>query len=191
MLVERINRYLNKGLKIMVNKQDSPCIALEAIILLNYAWNSCPVPAPIYPAVSLLLAANSNSQSTSPLESTSNSCLCQAPSSLTPASLLLASTPVIKLHLSLWRNIDAGIENSSIPDGVTHVSTTRGILSSPTNPPAPMPNAASLTNSNIHSQAPGRLSHHFLADHTSWSIVSIQNAVTRSTHWHFCLTLSN
>jgi hypothetical protein len=44
MLVERINRYLNKGLKIMVNKQDSPCIALEAIILLIYAWNSCPVP---------------------------------------------------------------------------------------------------------------------------------------------------
>ncbi len=44
MLVERINRYLNKGLKIMVNKQDSPCIALEAILLLIYTWNSCPVP---------------------------------------------------------------------------------------------------------------------------------------------------
>jgi hypothetical protein len=44
MLVERINCYLNKGLKIMVNKQDSPCIALKAILLLIYAWNSCPVP---------------------------------------------------------------------------------------------------------------------------------------------------
>ncbi len=44
MLVEQINGYLNKGLKIMVNKQDSPCIALEAILLLIYAWNSCPVP---------------------------------------------------------------------------------------------------------------------------------------------------
>ncbi len=44
MLVERINRYLNKGLKIVVNKRDSPRIALEAILLLIYAWNSCPVP---------------------------------------------------------------------------------------------------------------------------------------------------
>jgi hypothetical protein len=148
-------------------------------------------PALIYPTVLLLLAANSNSQSTSPLESTLNSCLRQAPSSLTPVSLLLASTPVIKSHQSLWRNIDAGIENLSTPDGATHVSTTRGISSSPANPPAPTPNAASLTNFNIHSQAPGGLSHHFLADHTSWSIVAIQNAVTRSTHQHFCLTLSN
>jgi hypothetical protein len=45
MLVEHINRYLNKGLKIMVNKRDSPHIALEAILLLIYAWNSCPVPS--------------------------------------------------------------------------------------------------------------------------------------------------
>jgi hypothetical protein len=44
MLVERINRYLNKGLKIMVNEQDSPRIALKEILLLIYAWNSCPVP---------------------------------------------------------------------------------------------------------------------------------------------------
>ncbi len=28
----------------MVSEQDSPCIALEAILLLIYAWNSCPVP---------------------------------------------------------------------------------------------------------------------------------------------------
>jgi hypothetical protein len=44
MLVERINCYLNKGLKIMTNERDSVCIALEAILLLIYAWNSCPVP---------------------------------------------------------------------------------------------------------------------------------------------------
>jgi hypothetical protein len=44
MLVERTNRYLNKGLKIMVNERDSPCIALKAILLLIYAWNSCLVP---------------------------------------------------------------------------------------------------------------------------------------------------
>jgi hypothetical protein len=44
MLVERINRYLNEGLCIMTNKRDSIRIALEAILLLIYAWNSCPVP---------------------------------------------------------------------------------------------------------------------------------------------------
>ena len=37
-------RYLNKGLSIMSNERDSVRIALEAILLLLYAWNSCPVP---------------------------------------------------------------------------------------------------------------------------------------------------
>ena len=44
MLVERINRYLNKGLKIMTNERDSVRVAMESILLLLYAWNSCPVP---------------------------------------------------------------------------------------------------------------------------------------------------
>ena len=44
MLIERINRYLNSGLKIMSNERDTVRIALECILLLLYAWNSCPVP---------------------------------------------------------------------------------------------------------------------------------------------------
>ena len=44
MLVERVNRYVTKGLKIMCNERDSIRVALEAILLLLYAWNSCPVP---------------------------------------------------------------------------------------------------------------------------------------------------
>ncbi len=43
-MVERVNWYLNKGLKIMTNKQDSVRVALKAILLLLYAWNSCPIP---------------------------------------------------------------------------------------------------------------------------------------------------
>jgi hypothetical protein len=43
MMVERINWYLAKGLKIMTNEQDSVRIALKAILLLFYAWNSCPI----------------------------------------------------------------------------------------------------------------------------------------------------
>ena len=44
MLVERVNRYVTKGLKIMCNECNSVMIALDAILLLLYAWNSCPVP---------------------------------------------------------------------------------------------------------------------------------------------------
>ena len=44
MLVERLNRYLNKGLCIMSNERDSVRVTLEALLLLVYAWNSCPVP---------------------------------------------------------------------------------------------------------------------------------------------------
>jgi hypothetical protein len=44
MMVKRINQYLTKGLKIMTNECNSVQIALEAILLLRYAWNSCPIP---------------------------------------------------------------------------------------------------------------------------------------------------
>ncbi len=44
MLVEWINWHLNKGLRIMCNKQDSIGVVLEAILSLLYAWNLCPVP---------------------------------------------------------------------------------------------------------------------------------------------------
>ena len=47
MLVDRVNRYLTKGLKIMCNERDSVRVALEAILLLLYAWNSCPVPGTV------------------------------------------------------------------------------------------------------------------------------------------------
>jgi hypothetical protein len=44
MLVERVNRYLTKGLKIMCIERDLVRIANEAVLLLLYAWNLCPVP---------------------------------------------------------------------------------------------------------------------------------------------------
>ncbi len=44
MLVKWVNRYINKGLKIKANVRDSIQVALEAILLLIYAWNSWPVP---------------------------------------------------------------------------------------------------------------------------------------------------
>jgi hypothetical protein len=44
MLIERVYCYLTTGLKIMCNEQDLVRIACEAILLLLYAWNSCPIP---------------------------------------------------------------------------------------------------------------------------------------------------
>jgi hypothetical protein len=42
-LVEHVNRYLNKGLKLMTNERGSVGIAMEAILLLLYMWNSAPI----------------------------------------------------------------------------------------------------------------------------------------------------
>jgi hypothetical protein len=44
MLVECVNCYLNKGLKIMTNEWDLVWVAMEAILLLLYAWNRAPIP---------------------------------------------------------------------------------------------------------------------------------------------------
>jgi hypothetical protein len=44
MLVERLCHYFNKGLTIMCNERDTVRVALESLLLLLYAWNSCPVP---------------------------------------------------------------------------------------------------------------------------------------------------
>jgi hypothetical protein len=42
-IVKHVNRYLMFGLKIMTNERKSVHVALEATLLLLYAWNSCPI----------------------------------------------------------------------------------------------------------------------------------------------------
>ncbi len=42
-MVKGVNCYLNKGLKVISNKQGSIWIAMEAILLLLYVWNSAPI----------------------------------------------------------------------------------------------------------------------------------------------------
>jgi hypothetical protein len=44
MIVEHLCRYFNKGLRIMTNERGTVRVALESLLLLLYAWNSCPVP---------------------------------------------------------------------------------------------------------------------------------------------------
>ena len=43
MLVERVTKYLNKGLRVMTNERGTVRISMEALLLLIYAWNSAPV----------------------------------------------------------------------------------------------------------------------------------------------------
>jgi hypothetical protein len=44
MITECLCRYFNKGLRIMTNERGTVRVALESLLLLLYAWNSCPVP---------------------------------------------------------------------------------------------------------------------------------------------------
>ncbi len=44
MLVEQINRFLNKTLKIFCNERDFIQVAVEGILLSLYAWYSAPIP---------------------------------------------------------------------------------------------------------------------------------------------------
>jgi hypothetical protein len=44
MLVKLLCRYYNKGLSITTNEYNSVHMALEALLLLLYTWNSCPIP---------------------------------------------------------------------------------------------------------------------------------------------------
>ena len=44
MIVERVNRFLNSGIKILCQERGSTMIGREAVLLLIYAWNSAPIP---------------------------------------------------------------------------------------------------------------------------------------------------
>ena len=44
MLVERVIHYLNKALEIFCSERGAVKVALEAILLSLYAWNSAPIP---------------------------------------------------------------------------------------------------------------------------------------------------
>jgi hypothetical protein len=105
MIVERLNRYLNEGLRIMTNKRDSTRIALKGILLLIYAWNSCPVPGT---NISRSLVA-AHSQLTFPQVNMQNYIRCLGQSNRTPRNWPRDCPLVAKLQISLSGSIAAGI----------------------------------------------------------------------------------
>ena len=44
LFVERIDQHLNKGIKICTQERGTPAMSRDAILLVIYGWNSCPVP---------------------------------------------------------------------------------------------------------------------------------------------------
>ena len=58
MLVERVNRYINKGLKIMTNERESIRVALEAILLLITPGTLAPFRGQTFLEALLLSDAN-------------------------------------------------------------------------------------------------------------------------------------
>jgi hypothetical protein len=116
MLVERVNRYLNKGLKIMTNERDSIRVALKAILLLIYAWNSCPVPGTDISRS--LVAAGCEFQFPINFSSGKDGALTSIPAqlNLTLVSLPNVSALATKLHCFLSASSTAGIAISSIHD---------------------------------------------------------------------------
>ena len=43
-IVERVNEYFDKGIKIFANERGTPAVSRESVLMLVYAWNLAPVP---------------------------------------------------------------------------------------------------------------------------------------------------
>ncbi len=119
MLVERVNRYLNKGLKIMTNERDSVRVAMEAILLLFMHGIAHPSPARTSPAAWLPSTKNFNFLSTFQLISTWNSLLLLPQSPPIRVTSLLVSAHSGKSLPSLTMNSGLIIGNSSTHDNPT------------------------------------------------------------------------
>ena len=59
MLVERLCRYFNKGMKIFTTEHFQDLATKEeGLLMFLYGWNCCPVAALIFPIVSVSLEGN-------------------------------------------------------------------------------------------------------------------------------------
>ena len=152
MLVERINRYLNKGLKIMCNERESIRVAQESILLLLYAWNSCPIAGT---DISRSLVAVGREfqfpidfSSDKHLELTSTTNAIQSYSNQL-ALRLEACHKVAHLLVTEMRSYHREMINAKRPDPRVYAP---GILYSPAPLSNQMLNAVSLTNLNLRTR---------------------------------------
>jgi hypothetical protein len=144
MLVESINRYLNQGLRIMCNERYSNRVALEAILLLIYALNSCPVPGT---NISRSMVAVFR-EFAFPIDFSSgkHAELYSAPGTIESYSKVRASSHVVRSPCSLLRSSAAGITNSSTPDDKILTSILSATLFFPAEQRTPIQSVAKSTN---------------------------------------------
>ena len=118
-LVERVNKFINKGLRVMTTERGSTRIASEAILLLLYAWNSAPIPGTDLSrslvAIGRVFSFPIDFSAAKHLELTSS------PESVVSyakdqATLMSASLEVAKLLLEEARSYHREYINSSHPD---------------------------------------------------------------------------
>jgi hypothetical protein len=119
MIVERVNRYIDKGLRIMTNERNSIRVAFEAILLLIYAWNSAPIPGTDLPrslvAIGRVFSFPIDWSVSKHLELTSSP--DQVVSYAKDQAVLLeASQSIAKLLLEEHRSWHRELINSSRPD---------------------------------------------------------------------------
>jgi hypothetical protein len=142
MLVERINRYLNKGLKVMTIERDSVRVATEVLLLLIYAWNSAPIPGTNLPRS--LVVCGRVFQFPIDISAAKHLDLSLSPASVESyakdqAMLLSASIDIARVPLM---NTAVGIVNWSMLLGPTRASTTlvisylQNVILAPTLPAA-------------------------------------------------------
>jgi hypothetical protein len=130
-VVERVNRFANKCLKVMTNERDSVRIASEALLLIIYAWNSAPIPGTDLPrslvAVGRVFSFPIDFSDAKHLE------LVSSPDKV----ISYAKDQATWLRSSL-RSIEAGIANLLMHPALILVCTPSVISSSPNALPSPL-----------------------------------------------------
>jgi hypothetical protein len=180
MLVERVNRYLNKGLRIMTNEHDSIRIALEGILLLIYAWNSCPVPGTDISRSLVALGHEFSFPSTSRQVLTPISRPHLVPSPRIHRTLLSALPHVTRSRRCSSASNVVGIANLSMP-AIPILAFTLSMTSSLLDAPlGPIPSVARWINLFTLSQVHGALPNHSQVHLTHLNSFRIQNGHRRS-----------
>jgi hypothetical protein len=190
MLVKRLNQYLTKGLQIMTNERSSNCIALEAILLLIYVWNLCPVPGT---DISRCMVALGRKFSFTIDFSRGKHMELYSAGHWNPIqhSLQLAFSAVGQLLKCSLRSNAAGTASLSTPNSGILTFIQLGKLCLPIGQLALILSMVALTNKCTHSRVPGRLLSCYPGHPTNSSLPQIPLGRTKSMPPSFLPTPQN
>ncbi len=182
MLVEWLIWYLNERLRIMTNKWDSTQVALEAILLLIYAWDLCPAPGTDI-SRSMVVVRREFSFPIN-FSTSKHAELYSAPGTVKSyardlASQLSSCRKIAELLVKEQQCWHHELVNCCWCNPLIFPLATSYLLDVP---PVPIPNADGSINWCILSHDPGGLLLPFQVHCTSLSLLAIQNNAKRSMH---------